>query len=81
MRAKYTKTSPYTAPEGALKLNKNGLSNAQQGKLITVTDLTPAQRIEDSNGNAVTGLAVEPVADDEVNTPTRSGMVRLLLLG
>jgi hypothetical protein len=30
----------------------------------------PKQKIVDSSGNAVTGLGLHPVADDEVNTQT-----------
>lgn len=65
-------TLPAT-PSGAAALIENGVRNPNQGKIIEVTDLNVKQKITDSDGNAVTGLALRPLADNEVNTPTRTG--------
>ena len=64
-------TLPAT-PSGAASLIEDGLTGANQGKLITITNLTPSQKVEDHTGAAVSAKIV-PVADGEVNTATRTG--------
>jgi hypothetical protein len=65
-------TIPAT-PSGAARLIEDGLENPNQGKLVTITALRVEQKVEDSSGAAVSGLAVTPVEDDQVNAPTRTG--------
>ena len=59
-------------PPGGQKLIDNGISNPNQGKLVSVTTTTVADTVYDMNGNIIKNLAIKPLADDESNTPNGS---------
>ncbi|KAI1491954.1 beta-glucanosyltransferase gel2 [Biscogniauxia mediterranea] len=60
-------------PPGAADIIKNGVSPKVNGKIVDISDWTVSQTVKDASGNAVTGLAVKPLSDDEINTPGASG--------
>ena len=62
----FTLPSP---PSGGQSLIDNGISNPNQGKLVSVTTTTVADAVYDANGNAIKNLAIKPLADDQSNTP------------
>ena len=59
-------------PSGGQSLINNGISNPNQGKLVSVTTTTVADLVYDANGNPIKNLAIKPLADDESNTPNGS---------
>ena len=59
-------------PSGGQTLIDNGISNPNQGKLVSVATTTVADMVYDANGNVIKNLAVKPLADDESNTPNGS---------
>lgn len=59
-------------PSGGQSLINNGISNPNQGKLVSVTTTTVADMVYDANGNPIKNLAIKPLADDESNTPNGS---------
>lgn len=56
-------------PSGGQTLINNGISNPNQGKLVSVTTTAVADTVYDSNGNLIKNLAIKPLADNESNTP------------
>ncbi|EHK96420.1 putative 1,3-beta-glucanosyltransferase gel2 [Glarea lozoyensis 74030] len=65
-------TLPAT-PAEAVTLIENSLDGANQGRLVTLTSLRVEQGVQDAGGADIVNLAVEPVEDGEVNSPTRTG--------
>ena len=61
-----------SVPSGGQTLIDNGISNPNQGKLVSVTTTTVADTVYDANGNMIKNLAIKPLADDESNTPNGS---------
>lgn len=59
-------------PAGGQTVIDHGLSNANNGKLVTVTDTKVSQPVYSSNGEMLQNLAIKPLADDESNTPNGS---------
>ena len=59
-------------PSGGQTLIDNGISNPNQGKLVSVTTTTVADTVYDVNNNVIKNLAIKPLADDESNTPNGS---------
>lgn len=56
-------------PSGGQTLIDNGISNPNQGKLVSVTTTAVADMVYDANGNVIKNLAIKPLANDESNTP------------
>ena len=56
-------------PSGGQSLIDNGISNPNQGKLVSVTTTTVADAVYDANGNVIKNLAIKPLADDQSNVP------------
>jgi hypothetical protein len=54
-------------PDGAAGLITSGVKNAQQGKLVDVTNLNVKQAVQNSAGKALTGLTLKKVSS--ANTP------------
>lgn len=57
-------------PSGAADLISNGLTNPNQGKLVTVTQTTVQNKVTAANGQVLTGLKITAIADDASNTPS-----------
>ncbi|PQE30932.1 glycoside hydrolase family 72 protein [Rutstroemia sp. NJR-2017a WRK4] len=57
-------------PAGAQDLIDNGISNPNNGKLISVSDTKVTQTVTDVNNNVISNLAIKPLANDESNTPS-----------
>jgi hypothetical protein len=55
-------------PDGTAGLIANGISNPNQGKLVSVGSLSVTQQIFSSSGKLIQGLAVKPVSN--ANTPS-----------
>lgn len=62
-------TIPET-PAGAQTLIDNGISNPNNGKLVTVTNTKVSQVVKASDGDTIQGLSITILADDESNTPS-----------
>jgi hypothetical protein len=56
-------------PSGAQTLIDHGISNPNQGKLVTVTDTAVTLPVYSSGGTLLTNLAIKPLPNDESNTP------------
>lgn len=56
-------------PSGGQTLIDNGISNPNQGKLVSVTTTAVADMVYDADGNVIKNLAIKPLANDESNTP------------
>lgn len=56
-------------PSGGQELIDNGISNANNGKLVSVTQTQVPEAIYASNGTPIQGLAISPLANDQSNTP------------
>lgn len=56
-------------PDGGQDLIDKGISNPNQGSLVSVTATAVTQAVTDSKGNAVTGLVIKPLPSDQSNTP------------
>jgi hypothetical protein len=56
------------APAGAAALISNGISNPNQGKLVSVGSLNVVQQVFSSGGKEIKGLAVKPITN--ANTPS-----------
>ena len=62
----------FTVParvNGIQSMIDNGLSGSQQGKLVAVGNTQITETVYDSNGNQITGLALNKLGDDESNLP------------
>jgi hypothetical protein len=55
-------------PSGATDMINNGVSGAIQGKLVSVTNLTPKQKVTGTNGNTISGLKLNVL--DGSNLPS-----------
>ena len=56
-------------PSGVSQLIQSGIPNPNRGKIVQVSDLTVSQTVYDVNGNAITGLKLNALSNDESNTP------------
>lgn len=56
-------------PSGAQDIIDKGISNPNNGKLIPVTTTKVTQTVFGSQGRQLTGLAIQPLPDDESNIP------------
>ena len=56
-------------PNGGQDLINNGATGAHVGQLVTVSNTAVTQTVQSSNGTTLTGLAIKPLASDQVNTP------------
>ncbi|KAL2044377.1 hypothetical protein N7G274_003082 [Stereocaulon virgatum] len=56
-------------PSGAQTLIDHGISNPNQGKLVTVTDTAVTLPVYSSGGTLLKNLAIKPLPNDESNTP------------
>ena len=58
-----------TRPDGVDDMINNGVPNAKTGKLVDVGETSVSETVYDTNGNPITGLALNVLADDQSNTP------------
>lgn len=56
-------------PSGAQKLIESGISNPNNGKIISVTEVKVTQTVQDVSGAIITDLAITPLKSDGVNSP------------
>lgn len=56
-------------PPGGQDLIDNGIKNPNNGKLITLTQLNVTMPVYASNGAQLQGLAINPLPNDQSNTP------------
>lgn len=56
-------------PDGATDLINNGIKNPNNGKLVQVTATAVPMAVYASNGNQIQNLAINPLPNDESNTP------------
>jgi len=56
-------------PEGAQELIDNGIKNPVNGKIIKVSATAVPMPVYASNGNAISNLAIKPLAEDQTNVP------------
>ena len=56
-------------PSGGQELIDNGISNPNNGKLVTVTQDTVSQQVYSSSGGLIQNLAIKPLPNDESNMP------------
>ncbi|KAH7320096.1 beta-glucanosyltransferase gel2 [Stachybotrys elegans] len=54
-------------PPGAQRLIDNGIPNAPSGKLVDISNWDVTLEVRDANGDAITGLKVVPLPNDEFN--------------
>ncbi|MCJ1474735.1 hypothetical protein MMC13_003395 [Lambiella insularis] len=57
-------------PPGGQDMIDNGLSNPNNGKLVQVTQLNVPMSIFGSDGSEITGLAINPLPNDQSNAPS-----------
>ncbi|KAI0518160.1 glycolipid anchored surface protein, partial [Xylaria bambusicola] len=57
-------------PPGVQKLIDNGIDKKLNGKIIDISDWAVSQTVNDVDGNKLPKLAVKPLADGEINTPS-----------
>ncbi|TGO84068.1 hypothetical protein BPOR_0554g00040 [Botrytis porri] len=57
-------------PPGAEDLINNGIKNANNGKIISVSSTKVTQKVTDVGGNTISDLAIKPLANDASNTPS-----------
>ncbi|TEY43604.1 hypothetical protein BOTCAL_0368g00030 [Botryotinia calthae] len=57
-------------PPGAQDLINNGIKNANNGKIISVSSTKVTQKVTDVGGNTISDLAIKPLANDASNTPS-----------
>lgn len=62
-------TIPAVAP-GIQELIDNGIANKPVGKIIKITNTKVTQTVTGSNGDAIEGLEIRVLADDESNAPS-----------
>lgn len=56
-------------PSGGQKLIDNGIDKPNNGKMVAVTDTKVSQKVYDSNGKLLDNLAIQPLKNDESNSP------------
>ena len=56
-------------PSGAQAVIENGLTNQNISKVVSVANLQVSQTVQQSNGAAISGLAIKPLAGDQSNSP------------
>ncbi|KAI3341488.1 glycolipid anchored surface protein, partial [Ustulina deusta] len=59
-----------TPPPGVQSLIDNGINKKLNGKIIDISDWKVGQTVSDVDGTKLSNLAVKPLADGEINTPT-----------
>lgn len=57
-------------PPGVQKLIDNGIGKKLNGKIIDISDWKVSQTVNDVDGSKLANLAVKPLADGEINTPS-----------
>lgn len=57
-------------PPGVQSLIDNGISPKPVGKIVSVTNTKVTQTVEQSNGKIISGLAITPLPDDQINNPS-----------
>jgi hypothetical protein len=57
-------------PPGAQDLIDNGIQNAPVGKLVSIPSTKVTQKVEQVNGDVITGLAITILANDQSNNPS-----------
>ena len=60
-------------PSGAQDLINNGLSNPQQGKIVTVQSTAVPMPVYATNGSQIENLAIKPLQAGQANTPSAAG--------
>jgi len=56
-------------PPGGQDLIDNGIPSAPVGKIISISDYSFPYQIKDVNGKVISGVQVQPLADDASNVP------------
>jgi 1,3-beta-glucanosyltransferase GAS3 len=59
-------------PSGIDDMIKNGVPNPKTGKFVDVTTTSIKETVYDSSGNAINGLALNKLADDQSNVPAKA---------
>ena len=62
-----------STPSGAQDLINNGLSNPQQGKIVSVQNTQVPMPVYAVNGSEIQGLAIKPLQANQANTPDAAG--------
>lgn len=57
-------------PPGAQDLINNGIKNANNGKIVSVSSTKVTQKVTDVGGNTLSNLAIKPLSNDESNKPS-----------
>ncbi|KAA6407684.1 MAG: glycoside hydrolase family 72 [Lasallia pustulata] len=65
----YNKFDIPSVPSGGQQLINNGISNPNNGKLVTITQDTVPATVYASNGGVIQNLAIKPLPEDQSNTP------------
>lgn len=60
-------------PSGAQDLINNGLSNPQQGKIVSVQSTQVPMPVYMTNGDQIANLAIKPLQAGQANTPSTAG--------
>ncbi|KAI1296353.1 glycolipid anchored surface protein [Xylaria venustula] len=60
-------------PPGVQNLINNGISKKLNGKIIDVSDWKVTQAVTDVDGTKLSNLAVNPLSEGQVNTPSATG--------
>ncbi|KAL8665890.1 MAG: hypothetical protein Q9202_001826 [Teloschistes flavicans] len=58
-----------SVPTGGQTLIDNGIENPNNGKLVPVTQTVVSATVYASNGGTIKDLAIQPLAEDQSNTP------------
>ena len=65
----YKKFDVPSIPPGGQDLIDNGIKNPNNGKLVQITQKNVPMTVYSSNGAEIKGLAINPLPDDQSNTP------------
>ncbi|KAI1994372.1 Glycolipid anchored surface protein 4 precursor [Ophidiomyces ophidiicola] len=65
----YNKFNIPKLPEGGKELLDNGVAGAKKGKLVSVDKTKMESKVTDKNGNAINGLELKVLKDDQSNVP------------
>ena len=57
-------------PSDAQDMIDNGISNPNNGKIVSVSDTKVMQPVQDSSGKTIQNLAISPLPEDQSNTPS-----------
>ncbi|KAI9713233.1 MAG: hypothetical protein M1820_001219 [Bogoriella megaspora] len=60
-------------PSDAQDLINNGVPNAQQGKIVSISDTNVPIAVYASNGQQIQNLAIKPLQDGQANSPNTAG--------